>query len=396
MNKEHESPVINCAQSYIDRGLFSSVEWCVKQHGSVVTRGVVGQANALTNTPMPSDAIYRIYSMTKPVVSIAALQLIEQQKLKLSDPVANYIPAFANQSILKSDGSTEANTSQMTIEHLLTHRAGLSYDFLPDCPVAAIYREWNLADDGTRSLGELVSCLAKAPLVFNPGERWHYSYATDVLAHVVELAGNDSLANILQHAIFAPLGMHETAFGVTPDKVDRTLPMFGNRPLGSVICAPGSPQELNIIDVEQSNPTDISKQFMRGGHGLFSTCNDYMRFAEYLRTNRSDSGEALVSDALYDTLWLNRIPSHQLPLQIGFDPLYGYGWNLFGRVMIDLGQAMSITTPNEAGWAGAASTYFWVDRNNAVSGVVMSQFLGSSYPLGTDMHSATVTELSKQ
>jgi len=385
-----------CAQSFVNKQLFSNVEWAIKQNGVLNSSGCIGYANAVTQSPLPNQPIYRIYSMTKPIVSVAALQLIEQQKLKLSDAVAQFIPAFASQKILDSNGKLHANPATMTVEQLFTHRSGLSYDFLPDCPVAALYREQTLVDNGSRSLAELVHALASTPLASQPGERWNYSYATDVLAHIVELVTQKPLSTVFQEQIFAPLGMTETAFSVPPEKRDRLLPMFGARQLGCEKIVTGAPQELTLLDVEASNPSTDPTHFMRGGHGLFSTSQDYMRFAEYLRTGHSESGQRLLCAALFDLMWTNRMPSAQLPLRIGIDPLPGYGWTLFGRLMLDTGQAQSITTLHEGGWAGAASTYFWVDRKNGVSGVVMSQYLGSTVALGVDMHSAATMSMSRQ
>jgi len=168
------------AQKLIDEQQFHSIEWQLAQHGQVLSRGAIATQGADDSSIL--DPIYRIYSMTKPIVSFVAMQLIDEGKLQLSDLLSQYIPAMARVQVLGADGSTKALQNDITIEHLLTHTAGFSYDFLPDCPVAQRYREVQLSAQATRSLTEVIGMLTTLPLVAEPGEQWRYS-ATEHARH---------------------------------------------------------------------------------------------------------------------------------------------------------------------------------------------------------------------
>jgi len=337
------------AQQLIDERQFNSIEWTLAQHGQLLSSGAAAIDSSEFSSKVP---IYRIYSMTKPIVSFVAMQLIDEGKLKLNDLVSDYIPAMADVQVLNQDGSFEAQNKPITIEHLLTHTAGFSYDFLPDCPVAERYREVQLS--------------GQAPLVGQPGEQWRYSVATDVLAHVLENISGQSLPELLHARIFEPLNMQDTAFYVPDDKRGRLLPMFGSRELGQVMVESDEPNKLDLIDVESSYPADQPMNFYR----------------------ISADGHQLLSDKAINLMWRNRIESVLQPLILGFNVMGGYGWNLMGRIMLNPEQCEYRTAPGEGGWAGAASTYFWIDRSNAISGIVMAQYIGSTTQLGAVMQHA--------
>jgi len=381
------------AQQLIDERQFNSIEWTLAQHGQVHSSG----AAAIDASTLGSKApIYRIYSMTKPIVSFVAMQLIDEGKLTLNDLVSHYIPAMAGVQVLSQDGSVEALNSPVTVEHLLTHTAGFSYDFLPDCPVAERYREVQLSGKASRSLAEVIGMLTALPLAGQPGEQWRYSVATDVLAHVLENLTEQSLPELLHTRIFEPLNMHDTAFYVPGDKRDRLLPMFGSRELGQVMVESDEPNKLDLVDVEPSYPADQKIGFYRGGHGLFSTLEDYLKFMHVLQTGASADGRQLLSDKVFNLMWSNRIDSALQPLILGFNVMSGYGWNLMGRTMLNPELCEFRTAPGEGGWAGAASTYFWIDRNNAISGIVMAQYIGSTTQLGAVMQNAAYGMFRKQ
>lgn len=374
------------AQHYIDRNAFCGIEWAVKHRGDLVESGQAGLADHDAGKPMPEHPIYRIYSMTKPIVSIAALILIERNQLQLYDPVAAFIPAFGQQTILDEDGSRSPSVVPPTVEHLLTHRAGLSYDFLPDCPVANLYREAGLIENANLSLEELATILGEMPIIAEPGTRWKYSYATDVLARVIEVACDRSIADVLDDLVLKPLGMEETSFKVAEEQRSRLMTMYGAQSL-SEIMNPSGEQTLQVTDVDSTYPVD-SSTFHRGGLGLYSTTSDYLRFCEFLHSGHTADGRRLLSSAMVNMMWTNRIPESYPMLQVGLNPLPGYGWNLFGRVMVNIGQSMALTGLGEGGWAGAGATYFWVDRANQLSGVVMTQYLGSILPMSSEMRAA--------
>nr|MBX2886443.1 beta-lactamase family protein [Granulosicoccus sp.] len=265
----------------------------------------------------------------------------------------------------------------------------------PDCPVAALYRESKLAEDGSRSLAKLAKLLGEFPAVFVPGTRWQYSYATDVLAHCMEVACDKPLDQILHELILKPLGMNETDFHVNPADMDRLMPVYGAQSLSDIMSPPEGEQTLKLTNVEPSYPASAKGQFRRGGLGLFSTTRDYLRFAECLHSGKTADGKRLLSTPMFNLMWANRLPASQMPLGIGPNIYPGYGWNLFGRVMLDVGQAMSLTSNGEGGWAGAAATYFWVDPAQQMTGVVMTQYLGSALPMSGEMRAAAYSMLDK-
>ncbi len=387
----------SCIAPYVNKLIntqqFAGVAWCVEHQGTVVEQGCAGFSDVQRQAMLQSDAIYRLYSMTKPVVSVACLQLIEAGLLRLSDPISHWIPAIGKQKVLHSDGRLLPLERPITVEDLLTHRAGYSYDFLPDCAVAEQYRQAQLVADGTRTLAELVQVLADCPLAWQPGTRWYYSYCTDVLAHVIECVCNATIGSCLHSSLFEPLGMGDTSFQVSPVNQHRLVSMYGQRELGLVPVITGHDNDLVAMNVDQSYPVN-NEHFGRGGIGLYSTIDDYRAFMGVLMHGLSPTGEAMLSKPMLDMLWQNRLSVSQMPIDIGGNAYPGYGWGLTGRVMQDTGQAQFLTVNGEGGWAGAASTHFWVDRQNVFSGLVMAQYLGSNIPLGADVQALSYRLLS--
>ena len=375
------------ARHYTDAAAFSSIEWLIYQRGSILDAGNVGYACREQNTPVPDTPIYRIYSMTKPIVSAMGLILMEQGRLHLFDPVAKFIPGFKRPDILNTHGIRAPAHGPITVEHLFTHRSGLSYGFMPGCPVGELYRKHNLAEDGSRSLAEYVDILSTLPIAFEPGSRWHYSCSTDVLARIIEIVMNESLDQVLQRYLFEPLGMHETGFFVANNNLSRLMPMHGQS-LDEILGDPFSNPPLKRRDCEAAYPSNPVTATARGGHGLFSTAKDYLEFALMTRYGKSRSGRTLISRKMLEFAWHNRLPTNLIPIAVGPFPSPGYGWNLLGRVMVNPGDAIHLTGNGEGGWAGAAGTYYWVDRSEDFVGIVMTQNLGIVSPMRNDMQSA--------
>lgn len=380
--------IAELAQAEVDAGRFAGISWHIEHRGSVVSRDAVGFADHALSRPLQTDAIVRIYSMTKPLVSILALMLIEQERLSLSDPVTRYLPFFGKAGVLQADGARAELARPATIEDLLTHRSGLSYDFLPDCTVAAMYREARLLADGSRSLDALAEELSRLPLAKQPGTQWYYSAATDVLAAIVQGISDKPLIDALRERLLDPLGMPDTHFGVGEGSRHRLAEMFGLNPLESENIATDRPQTLEPMQVDVGYPIDQADSFARGGHGLFSSLADYAAFNQFLLTGRDSQGHVLMSPQGLNDAWLNRLSPEQRPICIGDRPFPGYGWGLFGRVMQDVEVGGPHATRGEGGWSGAASTWFWVDRHNEFSGVVFTQYLGAQVHLGEIMQAA--------
>lgn len=375
------------AARYTAAQKFSGIEWLVEHQGRRLAEGRAGHADPSSRADIPDGAIYRIYSMTKPVISMLALMLMEEGKLRLFDPVSTYAPAFARMQVLLPTGQLRPAERPLMVEDLFTHRAGFTYEFITGCHIAPLYQERRISSDGLCSLEEMMERLAELPLAFQPGTRFRYSVATDVLAHVVERAAEQPVDELLEEYILGPLGMEDTAYHVPEEKRDRLMPMFGVTDVSEFAPLHPRPQVLTPADVSEMYPCD-HRGFRRGGHGLFSTVTDYARFARALLSGQDPDGGVLLSRKTLELMRANRIPPHQLPLTVGMNPLPGYGWGLGVRVMIDLGQAVSLTGHGELGWAGAASTYFFVDPAEELLGVFMTQYLGATLPLNDDLRVA--------
>lgn len=379
--------IAQVAERYVDAGKYSGIEWLVERRGETLAEGRAGQADPAAGLAIPDKAIYRIYSMTKPIVSVLALMLIEQGKLRLFDMLPAFNPAFGRMRVLQANGRLTPAERPITVEDLFTHRAGFTYEFITGCHIAPLYREHEVSSDGLCSLDEMMARLADLPLAFQPGSQFRYSVATDVLAHVVEKAADRPIDELLREYLFEPLGMADTAYHVPENKRSRLMPMFGVTDISEFAPLDPRPQELTPADVAAMYPAD-RKDFRRGGHGLYSTARDYAQFARMLLSGRSADGQVILSRKMLQMMRANRIPASQLPLTIGMNPLPGYGWGLGVRVMLDLGQAIALTGQGELGWAGAASTYFFVDPSEELFGVFMTQYLGGMLPLNEDLRVA--------
>jgi CubicO group peptidase (beta-lactamase class C family) len=379
--------IAQVAARYTAARKYAGIEWLVEHRGKRLAEGRTGFADAATNAEIPQGALYRIYSMTKPVISVLALMLLEQGKLRLFDLVSTFDPAFANMQVLLPTGQLQPAQRPILVEDLFTHRAGFTYEFITGCHIAPLYQQYRISSDGLCSLNEMMERLAELPLAFQPGTGFRYSVATDVLAHVIERAADRPLDELLDDYVFGPLGMEDTAFHVPEEKRDRLMPMFGITDVSEFVPLHPRPQVLTPADVSDMYPCDRN-DFRRGGHGLFSTVTDYARFARMLQTGKDPDGGRLLSRKTVEMMRANRIPPQQLPLTVGMNVLPGYGWGLGVRVMMDLGKSMSLTGLGELGWAGAASTYFFVDPAEELLGVFMTQYLGATLPLSDDLRVA--------
>lgn len=385
--------VWNIAQQYIEDEKFSGIEWQIEKAGKVLNSGTCGFANAAKKTEIPKHAIYRIYSMTKPIVSVLAIMLIERGKLHLYDFINKFDHRFENMNVLFPNGVMERAKNRISVENLLTHQAGFSYDFLLGCPIAAYYRQSEITADGIRDLDDMMGVLSELPLAFHPGDDWRYSVATDVLANILERATDRRLGDLLKSYIFDPLGMTETSFCLNDAQLRRLMTLYGRQTLHEVPPL----RRFKHLLVEQnpngSYPTQAS-DFRRGGIGLYSTTSDYSKFARMFLNGQNLDGQVLLSNNSLKMMHGNRISSNKLPLRMGDVLLPGYGWNLSGRVMVDTTKALSThATANEFGGAGAASTFFWVDPDKQITGVIMTQFIGSNYLLADEMMTAFYASL---
>ena len=392
VNMQNNNRMQAVADGYVATGKFCGLEWQVERAGEVLQAGRAGVAEIETGRAIPDAALYRIYSMTKPIVSVLALRLVDQGVLRLSDPVAQFAPEFARMKVLGTDGILLPARRLITVEDLLTHRAGFSYEFIHGCHISAYYRAVGILADGQRSLADMMAALAALPLAHQRGTVWRYSVATDVLAHVIQKATGQDLATVLQAEVFDPLQMRDTAFHLAETDQSRLMAMYGPGDLLGLPPLSALPHVLVRRDVNRMYPSD-RPDFCRGGLGLYATLADYMRFGRLLLTGQGPDGDRILAPKTHALLQQNRITADQMPISIGAAPMPGYGWGLTGQVMVDPAAALAPISQGEFGWAGAASTFFWVDPSADLLGVVMTQFLGSALPLAEDMRTAAYQSL---
>jgi CubicO group peptidase (beta-lactamase class C family) len=368
-------------QGYIDRGTYAGIGTLVARRGIVVHEGQWGLRDKEAKLPMTADTIFRLYSMTKPIVCVALMTLFEEGRFRMVDPVARYVPAFANVKVREPDGSLSDPKRPMFVRDLMAHTSGLSYGFLDD-PVSDMYADAKLLRADVR-LAEVIDDLARYPLAFHPGARWHYSVGIDVAARLIEVISGGSLGDFLRERVFAPLGMNDTAFEVPAEKRGRLAAVYGRPDLVSpnvkllatfALWMQGHDQRQ---DVSGTYPVDRPHVFQRGGHGLFGTVRDYFRFAQMLANGGELDGARVLSRKTVEFMHANLIPPSQLPLELSGLPVPGYGFGLGSRVAIDVVQTGSPGSVGEFGWAGAAKTYYWVDPAEQIVGVFMTQSMSS-------------------
>ncbi|CAB4536976.1 MAG: serine hydrolase [Actinobacteria bacterium] len=368
-------------ESYVSERGVAGISTMVSRRGRIVHAAQFGFQDTEAGIPMSADSVFRIYSMTKPIVSTALMLLHEEGRFQLEHPVAQYLPAFATTKVLGADGDLVDQARPMQIRDLLTHTSGLTYDFMADNPVAQLYRDARIMNDATRSLEALIDDLAALPLAFQPGSRWHYSVGIDVAARLIEVLSGQSVGDFLQDRLFGPLGMADTGFGVPADKLPRLSAMYGLPDLmgenySFVQLFEAAMAGFNErIDVSATYPTDTPEVFQRGGVGLFSTVADYMRFGQMLAAGGVLDGERVVGRKTLELMHANHVPAELLPYELLGLPNPGMGFGLGSRVMLDVAATAGSGSVGEYGWAGAAKTYYWVDPAEELVGVFMSQYM---------------------
>ena len=379
------------AQKFIEKRLIAGLEWDVRIKDQVLSSGVAGHKDARSSKPLKKNQIYRIFSMTKPIVSMACIRLIEKNKLHLNSIAQEFIPSLSSLKVIRPDGALERLKRPITIADLLTHTSGFSYSFNIGCQVASFYKEANLLNEPFLSLEEFVDKIASLPLAFQPGEAWRYSVSIDVLGRILEVLEGKRLEDILRNLILDPLGMNETSFFLDKTKAERLMPMHGTNNFNELISL--NQKDLVVVDIEKTHPSEGLNIHERGGGGLFSTVKDYQLFCKFLLDRMDKEGTPLISSMMHNFMLKNRIQKNLLPLKLGPRLLDGYGWNLIGRVMIDSGQAMSLTNNGEFGWAGAATTFFWLDIEKSLSGVMMTQYAGRDLNLANEFRAASYSAI---
>ena len=347
-------------QAYVDDGRVAGVMTLVARRGQVVHWDAVGERDVEAGDPLEPDDIFRIYSMTKPITSVATMILVEEGAVSLDDPVAKFIPEFAAVEVLAADGERVDPDRPIAIEHLLTHTSGLTYGFFGDAPVDRLY---NQSGFFTRAAGldDFARQAAALPLLASPGDRWNYSISTDI-GCVMEVASGRPFDAFLRERILEPLGMEDTAFVVPADKRDRFT--------GHYAVQDGA---LDLVDSPVDGEYTRVPAWLSGGGGLTSTASDYIRFAQMLLQDGRLEDVRILAPETVRMMRASRLPEALVPIQLGTYLSPGYGFGLGFAVVVD---AESSPEPDNNGvfrWAGAANTFFWIDPEAELVGMVWTQ-----------------------
>ena len=353
-------------QQYVDEDKLAGILTMVARRGQTVHFQTYGTRNLESGAPMEPNTLFRIYSMTKPITSVAVLMLYEEGHFQLSDPVARYIPSFEGLKVYDADapdGSKRADVQRpMSIRDLLTHTSGLTYGFFSETSVDTLYRETQLFGEDA-PLADMVEKLSALPLLFQPGERWHYSVATDVLGYLVEVVSGQPFDAFLQTRIFAPLGMNNTSFEVAPDELDRFAVNYTFDEYGRLIPQDGGTTSSFAAPV----------RFFSGGGGLVSTASDYMRFAQMLLNGGQLGDVRLLSRKTVELMTANHLDGEFAP---------GWGFGLGVQVCTNVARTQVLGSEGTFGWSGAANTFFFIDPKEELIAMVWTQlFPYGFYPI---------------
>lgn len=352
-------------QWYIDEGKLGSIVSVVARKGKLVHMEAFGKTRIDGGQAVNSKTIFRIFSMSKPIVSVALMTLFEEGKFQLDDPVAKYIPAFGKLKVYE-EGKMVDLERPMTVEHLLTHTSGLSYGWSPT-HVDTLYAMANIWEPG-RNLEAFVDRIATLPLNFQPGARWEYGVSTDVVGRLVEVISGKPLDQYLQERIFAPLGMIDSGFSVPEEKQDRLATVYAPDGKGGIF-----PMETPLTNGIKSPAILFS-----GGGGLASTPADYLRFAQMLVNGGELDGKRILGKKTVELMLMNHLPDG---MTVGkTNP--GAGFGLGFMITLYPAHRTEMSTVGEGTWSGLANTFFWVDPKEEMVSMVFTQFLPHSfYPL---------------
>lgn len=377
-------------QRHVDAGRIPGAQVLVARRGRVAVSDWTGRMDVEGNRPWAEDTLARVYSMTKPVTSVALLMLYEDGLLHLDDPVDLFIPEFRDVRVLAKDAAridqAEKATVRLTLHHLLTHTSGLTYSF-NEGVLAAEMRDRRL-DFSVREgdLATTVKRLSELPLAFEPGARWNYGVSTDVLGRVVEVVSGQSLDRFFAERIFGPLGMEDTSFSIAPDRIERLASCY-LRTEGDGMALADSGRQSAYREVKQFS----------GGGGLISTAADYLRFAEMLRGRGALGDVRLLAPKTVEVMCSNALPGDIASMgqpvfsEVPFD---GIGFGLGVAVTLDPARAKTLGSRGDFGWGGMASTVFWADPELELSVVFLTQLIpSSSYPLRKELRALVYSSL---
>ena len=369
-------------RSWIDDGRLAGMSVMVHRRGRTAWFGAEGMADRERGLPMAADTVVRIYSMTKPLTSVALMMLYEEGRFQLDDDIARVLPEFANPQVVDGDSTVPAHRG-ITYRDLLTHTAGLTYGFHNATKLDAAYRDTGVDfQTADATLAEVVGRLAKLPLLFQPGTRWNYSVATDVIGHLVAVHSGQDFGTFLAERVLRPLGMTDTGFAVT----DAQLPRFAAN------YSRGEGGAATLLDDPHTSRFRTAR-LASGGGGLCGTIGDYMRFCRFLLGRGTLDGVRLLGRKTVELMMSNHLGADMAAMgqaRFSESTYEGIGFGLGFSVMLDPARAQIVGTPGECAWGGAASTGFWVDPAEDLAVVLFTQLTPSStYPLRRELRVLT-------
>ena len=393
VSAERLERISEVSKSYIADEKIAGIATMVSRNGKIIYAKAFGERGVDDSKTLKIDDLFRIYSMTKPIVAVAAMQLYEKGMFHLSDPISKFLPELAELSVMDDEGNLTPNKEPISMQQLLTHTAGFSYGFSN----SKVDQEYNKAELWTsKDSDDFIKRVAALPLHYKPGERWHYSIAVDLTGVIVERLSGMGLDEYLQTHIFEPLGMVDTFFEVPKKKMNRFLPNhyydYGEKSLKTV-------QETKEKYNAMSNYEDVS--MFSGGGGLVSTAMDYMLFMEALQNGGSLNGNRILGPKTLQYMIRNHLSgSIEQKGGAGENPLdeasnNGFGFGLgFGLVTNSVNNSI-IGSEGEYNWGGAAGTVFWIDPVENISVVSMIQLMSSPWKLREDLKVAVYQALDQ-
>jgi len=346
-------------QAHIDQGHIAGVVAAVVRDGRLVYMEALGQADIEAARPMPEDAIFRLYSMTRSMTSLAAMILWEEGAFQLDDPISRYLPQFMGQRVFADAGSpdmdqTQSRDGDITVEHLLLHTSGLG------SRSSGIYRA-----EGVRlrsiSVEQMVDNAARTPLFEDPGTNWRYGISTTILGRLVEVWSGKPLEDYLQERVFGPLGMTDTGFWVEPERADRLATVYRASREG----------ELRPYQMEEI-PFTEQPVLIEGGVGLVASTMDFLRFSQMFLNGGELDGNRVLQPETIAMMTVNRIPDALLPIGFG-RPTLGQGWGFGFSIVMDASQYAYPVNDGDFWWDGSAGTRFWIDPTENMVTIVMAQ-----------------------
>lgn len=347
-------------QRWVDDGKIPCALTMIAREGRLVHFEKFGMQDVATSKPIEFDTIFRIYSMTKPITSVAVMMLYEEGHFQLNTPVSEFIPAFKDMKVYANHGDAIVDAErEVTVKHLLTHTAGLIYGGDWVHPINDRYREANFFGG---DLANMVQELGNIPLLHHPGDSWNYGMSTDVLGYLVEVVSGMPFAEFLKKRIFEPLGMVDTDFSVPEEKADRYATLY-------------EPTEDGGIQVLENAPVSSGPLsfFHAGGAGIQSTAADYLRFCQMMLNEGELDGVRLLGKKTVELITMNHIPEDWQPLW-----RTGSGFGLGFAVVTDVADTHALGSLGTYSWGGLASTIFWIDPVEELIAILMTQLIGDA------------------